>query len=103
MGGVHGRHSYSGEWGPTRGWPDTSGMSHLSAIDHADLLATMFGIDPTDVAARHSDDPTKAVATDVELLRSNLLMPRDLVVSGLVYDVDTGSVETIIAPAPLGS
>ncbi len=74
MGGVHGRHSYSGEWGPTRGWPDTSGMSHLSAIDHADLLATMCGIDPTDVAARHIDDPTKAVATDVELLRSNPLM-----------------------------
>ena len=79
------------------------GMSHLSAIDHADLLATMFGINPTDVAARHIDDPTKAVVTDVELLRSNLLMPRDLVVSGLVYDVDTGKVATIIAPAPLGS
>ena len=45
---------------------------------------------------------TKAVATDVELLRSNPLIPRELVVSGLVYDVDTGQVDTIVAPAPLG-
>ena len=79
------------------------GISHLSAIDHADLLAAMFGTDPTDIAAKHTDDPTRAVATDVELLRSNPLMPRDLVVSGLVYDVDSGNVETIIAATPLAA
>jgi len=79
------------------------GLSHLSPIDQADLLATMFGIDPSEVSARHIGDPAKGVATDVELLRANPLLPRGLVVSGLVYDVDNGLVETIVSPAPLGA
>ena len=78
------------------------GLSHLSPDTHGELLAPMFGIDRTEVASRHIGDPRRAMATDVELLRANPIVPRTLVVSGLVYDVDTGRVETIIPPSPLG-
>jgi hypothetical protein len=49
----------------------------------------------------HLDDPYHSVAADVELLRANPAVPRSPVVSGLVYDVDTGLTQTIVAPAPL--
>jgi len=69
---------------------------------HADLLASYFGIATERLPEKHVSDPIAAVAADVELLRSNPMLPRDLIVSGLVYDVDTGKVETVVPAAPLG-
>jgi len=37
----------------------------------------------------------------VAALRANPNLPDDIVVSGLVYDVATGRVETVVTPAPL--
>ena len=76
------------------------GLSHLSPETNADVLASFFGVTSDEVANKQLGDPREAVRRDVSLLRSNPLVPRTLVVSGLVYDVDTGRVETIVPPAP---
>ncbi|HUG86785.1 MAG TPA: hypothetical protein VMM13_19605 [Euzebya sp.] len=79
------------------------GLSHLSPHAHADVLSSFFGVEVAEVTALHIGDPYRAVRSDVEQLRSNPMLPRSLVVSGLVYDVDTGLVETVMPPAPLGA
>ena len=76
------------------------GLSHLSPETNADVLASFFGVTSDEVANKQLGDPREAVRRDVSLLRSNPLVPRTLVVSGLVYDVDTGRVETIVPRAP---
>ena len=46
-------------------------------------------------------DPYKAVALDVASLKANPNLPGGFTVTGLVYDVKTGRVETVVPPAPL--
>ena len=75
------------------------GLSHLSPETHADVLASFLGVTPAEVAAKHLGDPREAVRSDIAHLRDNPLVPDTLVTSGLVYDVDTGHVDTIVAPA----
>ena len=43
----------------------------------------------------------RTVAHDVTALRANAELPDGLIVSGLVYDVATGRIETVVAAAPL--
>ena len=70
--------------------------------EHVDLLASYFDIAPENLPSKHVSDPVAAVAADVEMLRSNPMFPKDLIVSGLVFDVDTGKVQTVVPAAPLG-
>ena len=46
-------------------------------------------------------DPAQSVRDDIMRLRQAPGLPDTLVVSGLVYDVTDGTVEQIVAPAPL--
>ncbi|MGV7241418.1 carbonic anhydrase [Caballeronia sp. M23-90] len=46
-------------------------------------------------------EPRKAVLLDIAALKTRLELPEGLMLSGLVYDVKTGLVETVAAPAPL--
>ncbi len=75
------------------------GITRLARVP--DLLAGYFGIATEDLDAKAVADPHAAVRVDVAALRANPSLPGDVVVSGLVYDVATGRVETIVAPAPL--
>jgi carbonic anhydrase len=68
---------------------------------HPELLATTFGVDEADLPAKAVDDPRAAVAVDVAAIKDNPFLPADFIVSGLVYDVRTGLVETVVAPSPL--
>ena len=68
---------------------------------HPDLLATMFGIGEADLLVKAVSDPRAAVAVDVAAIKDNPLLPADFVVSGLVYDVRTGLIETVVAPSLL--
>src|SRR5436309_4614346 len=67
-----------------------------------DLVAGTFGIDATDLPAKAVGDPRAAVAVDVAEIKSNPFLPADFIVSGLVYDVRTGLIETVVAPSRLG-
>jgi carbonic anhydrase len=77
------------------------GLSHLSAETHAEVLAPFLGVRPAELGAKNLSDPREAVRSDIALLRQNPFVPPTLIVGGLVYDVDTGRVETIVPPAAL--
>ncbi len=66
-----------------------------------DILAPYFGIDPAELAAKAVSDPPAAVAVDVALLKANPRLASGWNISGLVYDVATGFVETVVAPDTL--
>ena len=75
------------------------GITRLAA--DPELLAALFGIDRYQVPAKTIGDPRAAVAGDIAALRANPMLPGELVVSGLVFDVVTGLVDQVVAPAPL--
>ena len=66
-----------------------------------DLVAGTFGIDAADLAAKAVNDPRAALAVDVAEIKANPFLPADFIVSGLVYDVRTGLIETVVAPSLL--
>jgi carbonic anhydrase len=68
---------------------------------HPDLLATTFGIDEADLPAKAVNDPRAAVAVDVAAIKDNPSLPAEFIVSGLIYDVRTGLIETVVAPSLL--
>jgi len=74
------------------------GMTDLAPF--RDLLAEYFQIDADGLDAKSVSDPIGSVQVDVEVIQQTL-RGNDFYVSGLVYDVDTGLIETVVAPAPL--
>ncbi|MFJ3483055.1 carbonic anhydrase [Pseudomonas sp. NPDC090202] len=66
-----------------------------------ELLAKNLGVAPEDLDSLEIADPYKAVAIDVAALKANPNLPGSFTVTGLVYDVHTGRVETVVPPALL--
>jgi len=66
-----------------------------------ELVAATFGIDQADLPAKAVDDPRAAVAVDVAEIKANPFLPPDFIVTGLVYDVSTGLIETVAVPSQL--
>jgi hypothetical protein len=64
---------------------------------YTEMLAEFFEIAVTDLDAKAVSDPYAAVRIDVDILRRAL--PGGLLVSGLVYDTDTGLIEVVVPPA----
>ncbi|MGA7671934.1 MAG: carbonic anhydrase [Nitrolancea sp.] len=87
-------------------------VNHLVVLHHTDCgiirmqqyrdqLAEYFGIPENQLETKAIPDPHVAVKVDVALLAATPDIPRSLVVSGLVYDVETGLIETVVPPTPL--
>jgi carbonic anhydrase len=68
---------------------------------HEGMIAAYFGIPVEQLAEKHVTDPYRAVAADIEALRSNPLLPDDLIVGGLVYEVESGEAVVAVPPGPL--
>ena len=62
-----------------------------------EMLAAYFDVEESGLAAQAVGDPGVAVAHDVAVLRAEARLA-GVRVSGLVYDVATGLVETVVAP-----
>ncbi len=62
------------------------------------LLANFFGIDQGSLDAKSVADPYAAVHVDVKALRSASGLPDGMRCTGMVYDVSTGLVETVVSP-----
>ena len=60
------------------------------------MLAEFFEIPVTDLHTKAVSDPYAAVRVDVDILRRAL--PAGLLLSGLVYDTDTGLIEVVVLP-----
>ena len=73
-------------------------------LHHApELLAKHMGVAPQELAPLEIDDPYKAVAVDVAALKANPNLPGGFTVTGLVYDVATGRIDTVVPAGPLRS
>ncbi len=94
--------------------PGGGGEFHLIVLHHTDcgitrltgdpaMLAHYFQVPEADLQAKAVSDPHTAVTVDVALLRSIPALPAQWLISGLVYDVSTGLVETVVPPAPVRS
>jgi carbonic anhydrase len=92
--------------------PGGGGEFNLIVLHHTDCGITRLGGDPAllthyfqigedELKAKAVMDPRAAVALDVALLRTVPALPGNWLLSGLVYDVATGLVETIVPPAPI--
>jgi len=90
--------------------PGGGGEFHLIVLQHTDcgitrlvgdpdMLAHYFQIQEWELKAKAVKDPRAAVAADVALLRAIPALPSEWLISGLVYDVATGLVETVAPPA----
>jgi carbonic anhydrase len=74
------------------------GMTDLAPFP--DLLAEYFEIPVADLAAKSVSDPVGSVRADVEVILAAIHASAYLV-TGLVYDVETGLIETVVPPTPL--
>lgn len=69
--------------------------------DQVAILAAYFGVNADEVAAKELHDPRASVEVDVTALRANPRLPGAFRLTGLVYDVATGLVETVVPTSPL--
>jgi carbonic anhydrase len=87
---------------------------HLIVMQHTDcgitrlkdetaMLAHYFQTEEGGAAAKSVNDPRAAVAGDVAFLHSIPALPAGWLVSGLVCNVATGLVETVVPPSPVRS
>ena len=65
------------------------------------MLTGYFQIQEAELTRKAVTDPCAAVAVDVALLRTIPALPGEWLISGLIYDVATGLVEVVVAPAPI--
>lgn len=73
------------------------GMTDLVAFP--ELLAPYFGIGIDELDSKAVSDPYSSIKIDVEALRHTEALSSAFQVWGMVYDVDTGLVETVVTAA----
>ena len=92
--------------------PGGGGEFHLVVLHHTDcgitrlagdpaMLADYFQIQEGELRKKAVNDPIAAVTADVAALRAIPALPGDWLISGLVYNLATGLVETVVPPAPI--
>jgi len=92
--------------------PGGGGEFHVIVLHHTDcgitrlvgdpaMLAHYFQIEERELQTKAVKDPRAAVTVDVASLRAVPALPAEWLISGLVYDVATGSVEIVVPPAPI--
>ncbi|MBN4047436.1 hypothetical protein JYT71_00360 [Acidimicrobiaceae bacterium AH-315-P05] len=72
------------------------GTGFYADDDFRIAFAERTGADSDELLATAVLDPNVTVKTDVESLRNSPLLPTHAVVSGHVYDVETGLIETVV-------
>jgi carbonic anhydrase len=77
------------------------GTHFLAEEEFRQGFAELIDGDDAALAAEAVTDPEQTVRFDVELLRSAAVLPDTITVSGHVYDVTTGPVNTIVSAAPM--
>lgn len=66
-----------------------------------ELLAQHMGVPLNELDTLAINNPYESVVVDVAALKANPDFSDELTVTGIVYDVDTGLIETVVPPAPL--
>jgi carbonic anhydrase len=66
-----------------------------------EMLADYLNVNEETLAGQNLGDPPAAVELDITALKAAPTLPGGLRISGLVYDVATGQIETVVAPSRL--
>ena len=77
------------------------GIANFTGPDRGDALAAILGVTADEIDSRAVTDPREAVRGDIALLADNPLIPDELAVTGVVYDVETGLIDLVERRAPL--
>ena len=77
------------------------GAGALANEEFRRTYAERIGTEPEDLRERAVLDPEATVASDVERLHSAPSISERAIVSGLVYDVVTGRMKTIVSGSPV--
>jgi len=77
------------------------GIVNFMREDRRKALAGFLGCSVGELGSRAVTDPREAVRRDMALLAANPLLPDELSVTGVVYDVQTGRTEVIKRNSPL--
>lgn len=98
VGAANGGGNHPGDWNLIILHHTDCGMTDLAAFP--DLLAEYFEIPAAQLDGKGVSDPVRSVQVDVGIILDTIHAPRYLV-SGFVYDVATGLVQTVVPPTPL--
>lgn len=78
---------------------DGTNCGIVNCFHHApDILARNLGVGIADLDRMAIDDPYRAVALDIAALQANPRLAHGVTLSGLVYDVANGQIQTVVAP-----
>ncbi len=75
------------------------GITRLAS--NTEMMAEYFGVPPAELPAKAIEDPRAAVASDIATLRAIPEAPSAILVSGLVYDTETGLIDVVVPLAPI--
>lgn len=67
-------------------------------LDQQDALAAELGVTPDQLDPDALGDPRRTLRADVSTLQANPFLPKNLAIAGLLYDVQTGLIETVVPP-----
>ena len=71
------------------------------ALEPPQLLEHYLGVQAGQLHTCCVMDPVESVRLDVAALKASRVLPGGYLVSGLVYDVATGQVSTVVQPEPV--
>ena len=74
------------------------GYERLANPELQEALSNRLGVDKSEINALSNVDHVGTIREDVEKLRGSSLVPKELVVSGHIYDVEDGRVREVVPP-----
>ncbi len=77
------------------------GFERLGETELQQALSENLGLEKAELAALSNAEHDKAICRDIERLRSSSLVPKELIVSGYLYDVNDGTLREVAAPEAL--
>jgi carbonic anhydrase len=79
------------------------GMEGLADAGRRRELCARSGLEEQQLLTLAIADHRESLREDIGKLRESPVVPDELIVSGHIYDIETGALTQTIAPAPLGS
>jgi carbonic anhydrase len=77
------------------------GSEHLANPELAMTLSGRLGVGKSAIDGLVNTDHAKRIHEDIERLRRSPLVPKELVVSGHIYQVENGTIKEVVGQAPL--
>ena len=77
------------------------GFERLANPEMAADVSNQLGLEQAQIEGLANADHAQRIHEDIECLRKSPLVPKELVVSGYIYRVEDGTLEEVVAPAPL--